>query len=197
MNRSLVFSAALAAVLVPSLSAPATAGDLLTGKKKQACEAMLCLASGDPPHECANPLDIYFDIKFDEPDDTIDARRDFLSACPASDSSPEMNGLADALARGAGRCDVGSLNRRRSGGGWLGITGGISNQLPPWCSVYYDHPYTALADLRPRYVGAPRSGGHWVAGAQYEQAQAQWQATHCTGRAGWTGWGGWGTPAGC
>lgn len=69
-----------------TLSMPLTASaeDLLTGDARLACEAILCLSSGERPSECAPSLERYFSIKFKKPHKTIRARKNFLNLCPFS-----------------------------------------------------------------------------------------------------------------
>jgi trbM protein of DNA transfer system len=93
-------------------AAPATyADDVLTGDTRLACEAILCLSSGDRPSECASSIRRYFSIRHKKLGNTIKARRNFLKMCPSSSESAEMSGLVDAIANGAGRCDAQELNR--------------------------------------------------------------------------------------
>lgn len=101
--------AALAAVALLA-TVPAQADDLLTGDVRLACEATLCLSSGERPHECAASLKRYFNIKHRKLKDTLKGRLNFLKLCPAS-SEPNMPELIHAIAHGAGRCDAAELNR--------------------------------------------------------------------------------------
>ena len=60
-------------------AAPATyADDVLTGDTRLACEAILCLSSGDRPSECASSIRRYFSIRHKKLGNTIKARRNFL-----------------------------------------------------------------------------------------------------------------------
>jgi len=81
-----------------------------TGDVKLACEAILCLSSGQRPSECAPSLDRYFGIKKKKMSDTISARLDFLNQCPTASYDNNMKSLVKAIANGAGRCDAGYLN---------------------------------------------------------------------------------------
>ncbi|WP_232322150.1 TrbM/KikA/MpfK family conjugal transfer protein [Methylomonas lenta] len=54
----------------------------LTGDRKLACEAILCLASNRQPDECQESLNRYFGIDFDDMSDTATARANFLNQCP-------------------------------------------------------------------------------------------------------------------
>ncbi|MGV8294568.1 TrbM/KikA/MpfK family conjugal transfer protein, partial [Pseudomonas aeruginosa] len=85
--------------------------DVLEGDERLACEAILCLSTGKRPSECSPSISRYFGIKKKKLSDTLDARRDFLSLCPASSESDEMSSLVKALCRGAGRCDAEQLTR--------------------------------------------------------------------------------------
>lgn len=73
--------------LTAALLAPMTASaddNLLTDDVRLACEAVLCLSSGECPSECAPSLERYFSIKFRKPHKTIRARKNFLNLCPFS-----------------------------------------------------------------------------------------------------------------
>lgn len=145
--------------------------DLLTGDTRLACEAVLCLSSGTRPSECSPSLSRYFGIKKRKLSDTLEARLDFLEMCPASNQTPEMTGLVQAISRGAGRCDAASLNRSLTF--WNGGHDGqihIGNQLPDYCTRYTGHEYTDLGDGEARYVGVPERGGHWVEAGDYDRA---------------------------
>jgi len=102
-------------ILLFSLCATAHAFDIssieeLTGDKKLACEAILCLSSSARPSECSPSLDRYYDIKKDKWKDTRKARKNFLNLCPAS-SETGMPSLIDAISDGAGYCDAAQLNK--------------------------------------------------------------------------------------
>jgi hypothetical protein len=88
MTKPLMVAAIL---MIVGLAAPPTqAADVLTGDKKLACEAILCLSSGDRPSECSPALSRYFSIKKDFWKDTVKARRKFLNKCPDADQDKEM-----------------------------------------------------------------------------------------------------------
>lgn len=106
MKKIFAVSAAVAALV----SVPAQASDVLTGDVKLACEAVLCLSSGDRPHECAASIKRYFDIRHKKFHKTLEARRNFLNLCPSSNEA-NMPDLVNALVNGAGRCDAAELNR--------------------------------------------------------------------------------------
>lgn len=157
--------------------AQAAADDLLTGDKRLACEAIMCLSSGTRPSECASSLSRYFGIHKRKLSKTISARHDFLKLCPAASMTPEMSDLVRAMSHGAGRCDVSSLNRdlARRAGGLLRYRIIIDNRLPGYCSSYLSHQYADLDSAKPRYVGAPGLGGYWVEAKDYEREQAKYQ----------------------
>lgn len=58
--------------------------DLLGGDERLACEAILCLSSGERPTECSASLSRYFSISAKKWKDTIKKREKFLKLCPAS-----------------------------------------------------------------------------------------------------------------
>lgn len=151
--------ALLPILAILSLSATADAGSLkdavkdeLTGDTKLACEALLCLSSSERPQECQESLHRYFSIRHHKkPHKTIEMRRDFLNRCPATDEDENMPSLVNAIANGAGKCDLASLNQNaafqcRS---WYDRETGerrsyCNPQLPSYCSAYYNHAYTDL-----------------------------------------------------
>lgn len=59
----------------------------LTQDQTDACEALLCLSSGQPPTECTRSLQRYFSISFKNWSDTVRARSDFLKMCPTDSQS--------------------------------------------------------------------------------------------------------------
>lgn len=83
----------------------------LTGDTKLACEALLCLSSSERPSECNPSLHRYFNISHKHLKDTLKARKAFLSLCPAVDDDKQMPSLVNAIANGAGRCDLAALNQ--------------------------------------------------------------------------------------
>ena len=168
--------------LYPALPSFATAQgigdfDLLEGDKRLACEALICLSSGNRPSECDPALSHFYSIKKKKLSDTLDARHDFLSLCPSSNQTKEMASLADAIARGAGRCDAAALNAGL--GAWRGTSDDgypiISNTRPGYCSVYASHEYTAFDDDLPRYVGTPEERGYWVEAKDYDRELAKYE----------------------
>lgn len=82
-----------------------------TGDVKLACEAILCLSSGNTPSQCQPSLSRYFGIEKKKMSDTIEARLDFLNLCPTASHDDKMKKLVNDIAHGAGRCDADFLNR--------------------------------------------------------------------------------------
>ena len=172
-------TAVATAVLSLAAALPATAQEL-TGDTKLACEAILCLSSGQRPDECAPSLARYFGISYRKLSDTIKGRINFLDLCPASSDSG-VKQLSSALANGAGRCDVDSLNTSNrifnsydENGNLVNV---ISNQMPAYCGTMYSHAWlTDLLPNMPKYVGVPERGGYWVPASQYQAALAQYNA---------------------
>ena len=173
MRKKLLVAAVTLAGAFGSIGS-ASAQDLLTGDTRLACEAILCLSSGTRPSECSASLARYFGIHKRKLSDTLKARLNFLELCPASNQTSEMSNLVQAISRGAGRCDAQSLNRSLVfwRGSWDDGDTYISNQMPGYCAAYTGHEYTDLDDTRPRYVGDPDRGGHWVESQSYESALA-------------------------
>lgn len=143
--------------LLMLISLQSKADGVLTGIPKLACEAILCLSTGSPPSACSPSLAHYFGIDFDDWGDTLDARINFLNACPVASMTPAMSSLVSAIANGAGRCDAASLNATMVGNVLTGQC--ISNQLPAYCQTYETHPYTRLKTLT--YVIDPPKNNFW------------------------------------
>ena len=155
--------------------------DLLTGDARLACEAILCLSSGERPSECTPSLKRFFSIKQKRWGDTLNARKNFLKLCPSSNENDGMRRLTDVIAEGAGRCDAAELNRVMSYTvtvrecpryGRYGRNRDtdtcpmvkktyIRNSKPSYCSAYFDHEWTVVGDSV-KYVGDEKNGGRWV-----------------------------------
>ncbi|MDR2207462.1 MAG: conjugal transfer protein TrbM [Azoarcus sp.] len=152
---------------------------MLTGDKKLACEAVLCLSTGQRPDECAPSIKKYFSISRKKWSDTVKDRRKFLDKCPSVNEDNTMKQLANAVSEGAGKCDVANLNNLRSYA-WDPNTETtkmiISNKMPNYCGAYWNHAYTDLDATVPVYVGDPARGGFWVEPAQYQQALEKYNA---------------------
>lgn len=159
---------------------PSSQPSVLTGDVRLACEAILCLSGSQRPAECDPALSHFFGIKKRKLSDTLDARLDFLSLCPAAGDSAEMGSLVRALARGAGRCDAKTLNQTLrhyigQGGdaGYDDVV--ISDRMPTYCSAYILHTYTDLRGQLPRYVGTPKEDGFWSEAKDYAAALARYK----------------------
>jgi len=157
--------------------AAAQAQDVLTGDKRLACEAVLCLASGQRPNECNPSMQRYFSIKFRKPSDTIKERANFLKLCPGANQSQEMMALVSAMSSGAGFCDAPSLNLALQNYQNWGDSPSkifISNELPQVCRAYTSNAYVDQSSLGVRYVGTPERDGYWIESVRWQQAQAEW-----------------------
>ena len=119
---------------------------LLSGIEKLSCEAILCLSSGSPPHECDPALNYFYDIKAKKWKDTFKKRKNFLDICP---SSGETGDLTHVLAAGAGRCDstylIAQLNPQYDMDDDY-MRNGMST-IPDYCTQYYGHALTRLDPL--------------------------------------------------
>ena len=82
------------------LASTAMASDQLTGDKKLACEAILCLPASTRPSECKPSIKKYFSIIGKKPSDTANKRKQFLNKCPA-DNTPQMQAIKGAIVAGA------------------------------------------------------------------------------------------------
>lgn len=162
----------LAIALGASLTTPAMSQDFLTGDARDACEAILCLSSGQRPDECTPPLRRYFSISFKKLSDTLRGRTDFLNLCPAAKSDSKMQALVSDISNGAGRCDAASLNAGAAS--WSG--NGTTGTMPSYCTSYAQNSYTDLKKTVPLYVGIPARGGYWVESPQYAQALKDYTA---------------------
>ena len=78
------FIATMVLVATLGAAAPGQAQQVLTGDTRYACEAVLCLLSGQRPDECTPSLQRYFSIRLRRFNDTQRARSSFLKLCPAS-----------------------------------------------------------------------------------------------------------------
>lgn len=173
-----LFSLVIAATAFGSFGTT-SAQEVLTGDTRLACEAVLCLASGTRPSECAPSLNRYFSISARKFKDTLKKRRNFLNQCPVSNQTPEMSSLISSQVNGAGRCDARSLNSSLvMYRGWDSGETYISNQMPNYCAAYTGHAYTDFdsSGTTPKYVGTPNEGGYWVEARDYERAMAQYNA---------------------
>lgn len=178
MNKKLLSSLVVAVAAFGSVGT-ASAQEVLTGDTRLACEAVLCLASGTRPSECAPSLNRYFSITARKFKDTLKKRRNFLNLCPVSNQTPEMSSLISAQVNGAGRCDAQALNSTLiSYRGWDSGETYISNRMPDYCAAYTGHAYTDFnsSGTMPRYVGTPEEGGYWVEAKDYDRALAEYNA---------------------
>ncbi|CAI10549.1 TrbM protein of DNA transfer system (plasmid) [Aromatoleum aromaticum EbN1] len=151
--------------------------DVLSGDTRLACEAILCLSTGQRPSECTPSLDHYFGIKKKKLSDTLEARLSFLNKCPVANQTPQMSTLVRVISRSAGRCDAASLNSALQM--WTSGDGGeiyIGNRMPDYCMAYTAHAYTDFSQTKPMYVGMPENGGYWVEAKDYERALAEYNA---------------------
>lgn len=170
----------IVAALLGAVTFPALAQGLLAGDARTACEAILCLSSGQRPDQCTPPLQRYFSISYRRITDTLRGRMDFLKLCPAASQDANMNALVNDIANGAGRCDAASLNSSSTvmqGNSDGGYTFYVGNVMPGYCSSYLQNAYTNLKNTMAMYVGVPERGGFWVAPGEFTAAQAAYNAT--------------------
>ena len=118
----------------------------LSNIEKLSCEAILCLSTGGPPHECDPALNYFKSLKAKKWKNTFKKRRKFLDICPDTDS---VSNLKDVLAAGAFRCDknylLTQLNPVRNFDGEWDY--GPMRSIPSYCKDYYNHSYTRLGQL--------------------------------------------------
>lgn len=108
MSRRLLLLSWCLSVLVFVDAAPLLAQQTFEGEKKQACEAVLCLSSGQKPQECMPSLKTYFSIKAVKPWKTLQLRKDFLKLCPSGGYEGKDEHL-EALVLGAEVCELPNL----------------------------------------------------------------------------------------
>jgi len=147
---------------------------VLEGDARMACEAILCLASGTRPGECAPSISRYFNIVKRTWNKTLNARRDFLKLCPKQQGSEAtMDAHIEALVQGSGRCDAAYLNANNIQIVQKSVCSTynpdscviqeitvISNVKPSYCAAYANSPTTYRLGVT--YVGDPMDGGHWI-----------------------------------
>jgi hypothetical protein len=141
------------------IAGSALAQDVLTGDKRLACEAVLCLASGTRPSECSKSLQKYFSIKFRKPGKTLNARKQFLSLCPRGNDEAKIEAAVDRATNASQQCDAVTLNSTLT---YLDPSGvyAVDNELPEFC---LGNPSSA------RYVGSPLASGFWAPAADYDR----------------------------
>lgn len=160
-----------AVVGVVSLAGIAPAiGQELTGDTKLACEAILCLSTGQRPDQCTPPIQRYFSISFRRISDTLRGRTNFLNLCPKGGDA-QMDALIKGIVNGAGACDAATLNSTLSMWTEDSSSPVISSAMPDYCVAYYTHPYTNLANSLPMYAG-----DRWVEASDYPAAMAEYSA---------------------
>lgn len=136
MSRPLWLLTWCVSVLVVVNAVPSLAQETFTGEKKLACEAVLCLSSGQKPQECMPSLKTYLSIKAKKPWKTLQLRKDFLKLCPSGGYEGKDEHL-EALVLGAERCDMPNLLAQ------------INTNAPPYteaipeqCQTLIMNPYT-------------------------------------------------------
>lgn len=153
-----ILNASAAALVSLMMAGRALGQDVLTGDKRLACEAVLCLASGTKPDTCTPSLTRYFSISHRRWSDTVRARRSFLDLCPRTDNDPQMSALLQVQAESAGRCDADALNAMAQINYETGVIT-IPSTIPIYCAAYINHPYTY--NVVPVYRGTPGEDGRW------------------------------------
>ncbi|VTU46195.1 conjugal transfer protein TrbM (plasmid) [Variovorax sp. SRS16] len=177
-TQHVVAGAACAILSTLCLPSAAQAPAILEGDTRLACEAIMCLATSQRPHECNLAILRYLSIVGKKPGETVQARAAFLNKCPAGSQTPAMQSFVASIANGAGRCDAASINQANRETSPVEVGDGvrisISNVLPSYCDAYMNHAYTGGTIALPRYVGRQDRGGYWVEAAQYEQALSEY-----------------------
>jgi hypothetical protein len=139
----------LVAIMSMLFVTSAHADNVLTGKVKLACEAILCLAgNASVPSECNPSLNYYYDI---DGKHVVDKRRAFLSLCPVV-SEPGMKSLINLLSQRGGffnNCDSKYLLTRlnakcKESEGGFGFGGGCMKDVPAFCKQLAAHEFTNI-----------------------------------------------------
>ena len=86
-----------------------TVNDLLTGDAKLACEAILCLSTGNRPSECNPSINKYFSIVASKPHKTIAKRRAFLQLCPTAGDATVSQTIEDIVNQKISDCTASGL----------------------------------------------------------------------------------------
>lgn len=170
MNLKKLIVVAGVGVAVVVATAPAMGQVTLTGDTKLACEAILCLSTGQRPDQCSESIRRYFSISFRRISDTLRGRSNFLNLCPQGGDA-QMPALVKGIVYGAGACDAVTLNTTLASWQEDNNVPVIANTLPDYCVAYYTHPYTNLAAHLPMYAG-----DRWVEAADYAKAIADYNA---------------------
>lgn len=175
------FFLSVSAAIVPTNQAAADEFPMFSGTVKLACEALLCLSSsaGGATSACDPAISYFYGIKERYLSDTLAARHSFLLQCPTASQTPQMAALADAISKGAGRCDAVSLNQVLGegvvdAGGHFWVR--TSDKLPNYCGAYVQHEYTDLIHTSPVYLGSVEDGGYWVAPEDYDKELVKYEA---------------------
>ena len=138
MSRPLLLLSWCVSVLVVVNAVPSLAQETFTGEKKLACEAVLCLSSGNKPHECLPSLKKYLSIQAPKkkPWELPKLRKDFLRLCPSGGYEGKDEHL-EALVMGAEVCELPNL------------LAAINTNHPPYttaipeqCQTLINNPYT-------------------------------------------------------
>jgi len=169
---------------VMTLSTTPAHAEGFTGDVRLACEAILCLSTGQRPGECSPSLSRYFGITAKTLSKILTKRRNFLNLCPAANVDGNMRSLVNAIVNGAGRCEAAALNaslRVWRNDDYSHNDGKpqtyIHNNLPPYCSAYGGNDYTdQTTTVTARYVGTPEREGFWVDAVNFNTALAQYNA---------------------
>ncbi|MFV0275804.1 MAG: TrbM/KikA/MpfK family conjugal transfer protein [Parahaliea sp.] len=157
-----------------TLAASVTAaGSMFEGDVKYACEALLCLSSGERPHECDGALERYYDIDYEDPRETAEKRREFLELCPDQESE-ETESFIAGIKEESGiveepeeeppltGCTAAYINKHAQIKTELGLV--VHDQPPSGCRIYSE------GVVPPVYIGEMGWGGFWAEKSTEERA---------------------------
>lgn len=130
----------------------------LTGDKKLACEAILCLSSSEKPKECDPSISRFYSIKDKKPHKMVKKRKNFLKLCPTDETAKvdsNYGSLIDTLANVRGGCDAETLNKRTQKSYKYSYSSNseravripyirIDPNMPDYCKALQRHNYTNI-----------------------------------------------------
>ena len=140
MSFTFIRSLTITLTLIAALSST-TKADVFTGDTRLACEAILCLSTGNRPSECAPSIRHFFSISLRRWSRTLRARRNFLNLCPDI-GTPDMQQLLGDIVNGTSAlCQPNYLLPRLNACDDDGFLGSLS-AIPQACVNYANNPNT-------------------------------------------------------
>ena len=144
MFAATLFSAALAHSSF-ALAEDNTSFDVLTGDMRLACEAILCLSSGDRPSECAPSIQRMNRL--------INTLVNGAGRCDAKELNRVM--------RRSYQEQVCQRTNHKDNDCRMITKYYISYDKPSYCTEYFNHEWTTAED-KVHFIGTEKKGGKWV-----------------------------------